>query len=74
MKRTVVALLLSAWAAAGWSAGGGLDLLTARIDIEDTASLQRGARLYVNYCLGCHSCPSCATTAWGATSASTTSR
>ena len=55
MKRMVVALLLSAWAAAGWSAGAGLDLLTARIDVEDTASLQRGARIYVNYCLGCHS-------------------
>ena len=55
MKRTVAALLLSAWAAAGWGAGGGLDLLTARIDVADKASLQRGARIYVNYCLGCHS-------------------
>ena len=55
MKRIVAALLLSAWSAAGWGAGGGLDLLTARTDIEDTASLQRGARVYVNYCLGCHS-------------------
>ena len=55
MKRLVATLLLSAWAAAGWSAGGGLDLLAARIDLEDTASLQRGARIYVNYCLGCHS-------------------
>ena len=26
-----------------------------RIDVGDTASLQRGARMYVNYCLGCHS-------------------
>ena len=24
-------------------------------DVADTASLQRGARYYVNYCLGCHS-------------------
>ena len=55
MKRTMTALLLSAWAAASWSAGGGLDLLTVRADVEDTASLQRGARIYVNYCLGCHS-------------------
>ena len=54
MMRTVIALLLSVWAASGWSAGGGIDLLTARIDIEDDASLQRGARMYVNYCLGCH--------------------
>ena len=55
MKRVVIAFVLSAWAAAGWSAGSGLGLLTARSDIEDAASLQRGARLYVNYCLGCHS-------------------
>ena len=55
MKRTVAALLLSAWATAGWGAGGGIDLLTAKIDLEDTTSLQRGARIYVNYCLGCHS-------------------
>ena len=52
--RAVTALLLSVWAAAGWSAGGGIDLLTARIDLKDEASLQRGARIYVNYCLGCH--------------------
>ena len=55
MKRIVMTFLLSAWAAAAWGAGGGLELLTARIDLEDTASLQRGAKVYVNYCLGCHS-------------------
>ena len=55
MKRIAMALLLSTWAGAGWGAGSGLGLLTARIDLEDTASLQRGARLYVSYCLGCHS-------------------
>ena len=54
MKRIAMAVLLSAWAAAGWSAGGGIDLLAARVNLEDTASLQRGAGLYVNYCLGCH--------------------
>ena len=55
MRRVVVALLLSVWAAAGWSAGGEVGMLTAKVDLEDTASLQRGARVYVNYCLGCHS-------------------
>ena len=55
MKRVVASLLLSAWAAAGWGAGGGLELLAARTDLEDAASLQRGARIYVNFCLGCHS-------------------
>ena len=50
-----MAVLLCAWAATAWSAGGGLGLLGAKVDLEDTASLQRGAGLYVNYCLGCHS-------------------
>ena len=50
-----MAVVLSAWSAVGWSAGAGLDLLGARVNLEDTASLQRGAKIYVNYCLGCHS-------------------
>ena len=54
MKRIATVLVLSVWAVAGWGAGGELGLLTARTSIEDTASLQRGARTYVNYCLGCH--------------------
>ena len=55
MKRIAMVLLLSAWAPAGWSAGGDLGLLDANVNLEDSASLQRGAGLYVNYCLGCHS-------------------
>jgi len=54
MKRIATILLLSVWAPAGWSAGSALDLLDANVNLEDTASLQRGAGLYVNYCLGCH--------------------
>ena len=30
------------------------DLRRAPIDSTDSASLQRGAKLFVNYCLGCH--------------------
>ena len=26
-----------------------------QIDVSDKASLQRGAKLYMNYCFGCHS-------------------
>ena len=55
MKRTVMAFVLAAWATAGWGAGSGIGLLSARTSLDDTASLQRGARLYMNYCLGCHS-------------------
>jgi ubiquinol-cytochrome c reductase cytochrome c1 subunit len=36
-------------------AAEGVPLDRAPIDPHDLASLQRGARIYVNYCLGCHS-------------------
>ena len=35
--------------------GGGAHLDDVDIDMSDTASLQRGAGLFVNYCLSCHS-------------------
>src|SRR5678815_3165049 len=44
-------LLLSASALA--SEGG--DTLHSGTDLGDQASLQRGAKLYMNYCSGCHS-------------------
>lgn len=49
-----VCLLVPMIALAG---GGGpsIPLERARIDLTDHASLQRGAKLYVNYCMGCHS-------------------
>lgn len=37
------------------AAGGGEPLLSAPIERGDYSSLQRGAKLYVNYCSGCHS-------------------
>jgi ubiquinol-cytochrome c reductase cytochrome c1 subunit len=36
-------------------AAGGSDLMHASINIRDTAAIQRGAKLFVNYCLACHS-------------------
>jgi len=36
------------------AAGGGAALQHANNDVGDIASLQRGARNFVNYCLGCH--------------------
>lgn len=39
---------------AGLAASGGA-LRQAGNDLGDTASLQRGAQLYMNYCAGCHS-------------------
>lgn len=37
------------------AAGGGGNLMSANSNIRDTAALQRGAKLFVNYCLSCHS-------------------
>ncbi|MCX7074552.1 MAG: cytochrome c1 [Methylococcales bacterium] len=36
-------------------ASGGADLQSADIDLTDKVSLQRGAKHFVTYCLGCHS-------------------
>ncbi|PHS73767.1 MAG: cytochrome c1 [Cycloclasticus sp.] len=38
-----------------YAAGGKIHLESATIDISNEASLQRGAKYFVNYCLGCHS-------------------
>lgn len=46
------ALLLSA--APAMAAGGG-ELMDANVNVNDTAAAQRGARLFVNYCMSCHS-------------------
>ena len=55
--RTVAALLLSAFAGLGtvWSAEAGIALDRFPAErVNDLAALQRGARLFTNYCLNCH--------------------
>ena len=49
---TVAALLVAS--ASAFAAGGG-NLQNANINIRDTAATQRGAKLFVNYCMSCHS-------------------
>lgn len=53
MKKLITLLLLllplSVFASAA------VDLQEADIDVSDSASLQRGAKTFVTYCLGCHS-------------------
>ncbi len=44
-------LLTSSYATA---ASGGVHLDAVEIDLDDKASLQRGAKTFVNYCLSCH--------------------
>ena len=53
MKKLIVGLfvLLPMFAMA---AGPSVPLMKAGNDLTDNASLQRGAKLFMNYCLGCH--------------------
>jgi ubiquinol-cytochrome c reductase cytochrome c1 subunit len=53
MKGILVILL--AVPAAAWAAEAGYRLDRSPHEPADLVSLQSGARLYVNYCLGCHS-------------------
>jgi len=51
----ILSILLSSVA---WSAGGGgndLGLGKVNVQVSNKASLQRGAKYFVNYCLSCHS-------------------
>lgn len=51
----VCLLAVPAWAAEGERSCGAVDCAPVSIDVSDEASLQRGARIFVNYCLSCHS-------------------
>ncbi len=56
MKKQLIAfLLVVAPACAFASSDSGVHMDEANIDPNNTQSLQRGARLFVNYCLSCHS-------------------
>lgn len=50
-----VGILLFACLSTGALASGGAGLQAAGVRMDDQASLQRGARLFFNYCSGCHS-------------------
>lgn len=54
MKKLVAAFLLSVAPALALAAGGGVHLDRANVDLRDQASLQRGAKLFADYCMGCH--------------------
>jgi ubiquinol-cytochrome c reductase cytochrome c1 subunit len=54
LARTLAWMLLAAPLLAAASADVKLDRMPADVNPNDLASLQRGAQVYVNYCLGCH--------------------
>ena len=55
MKKLLISLLLVMAPALGSAASSAVHLDDADIDLSDQASLQRGAKYFVNYCLSCHS-------------------
>ncbi|SFT32479.1 cytochrome c1 [Halomonas saccharevitans] len=56
MKKQLFALLFALVPMVGFAAGGGgVHLEEMNPDLEDKASLQNGMKLFVNYCMGCHS-------------------
>jgi ubiquinol-cytochrome c reductase cytochrome c1 subunit len=58
LKSRISALLAAAFLAFAPAVGfaaGNVELQNAPIDLQDKASLQRGAGLFMNYCAACHS-------------------
>lgn len=53
--KTLIALVFALLPALSLAAGGGVHLDEMKVDLEDNASLQRGAKYFANYCMGCHS-------------------
>jgi ubiquinol-cytochrome c reductase cytochrome c1 subunit len=54
MKKVIALLALMA-SSLSFASGGGAHLDEHKTDLTDTASLQRGAQTFMNYCMGCHS-------------------
>lgn len=55
MRKIILSFLLVLLPGLVLAAGGGVHLDKADIDLHNNQSLQRGAKLFVNYCLSCHS-------------------
>ncbi len=55
MKKLIIAIVAFTLPSLAIAAGGNVHLDKADIDLTNKASLQNGAKMYVNYCLGCHS-------------------
>ena len=54
MKKLIIAGILGLLPTLGL-ASGGAHLESANIDLKDQASLQRGAKAFIDNCVGCHS-------------------
>lgn len=54
MKKLILFVLLALSPLTVQASGGGAELLHAPVNAQDKVSLQNGAKLFVSYCLGCH--------------------
>lgn len=54
MKKFLITCLLALLPVAAWAAPSGGPMMSADVDPHDKASLQRGAKLFANYCMACH--------------------
>ncbi len=57
MKKFILSLIATLGIVTGAQAAGGSAVAwdKAPVDVSNQASLQNGAKLFVNYCLSCHS-------------------
>ena len=55
MKKLIAVFALALLPLAGMASSGGPELQKANIDLNKHAAIQRGAKMFVNYCMGCHS-------------------
>ena len=57
MKKLIAIAALALMPLTGFAAGGGHNpfVVPANVDVTNNAAIQRGAKYFVNYCMGCHS-------------------
>jgi ubiquinol-cytochrome c reductase cytochrome c1 subunit len=55
MRKIIVAVMFAVLPLVGFAAEEGANLEKAHVDLSDKASLQRGAKFFIDNCLSCHS-------------------
>jgi ubiquinol-cytochrome c reductase cytochrome c1 subunit len=55
MRRILIAAIIGIFAPLTFATTAGPKLQNANVDLSDRAGLQNGAKLFVNYCVSCHS-------------------
>ena len=57
MRKSIIVIASLLFPVLGWSAGGGAMFPNddISVDWDDKEAMQRGAALFTNYCLSCHS-------------------